>query len=112
MHHTLLNCSVHSLVCTAMWLLDTIGQLGTDGLADGSDRDGRYGIRGQSSSAPDFDIFPAAAPDAESGDKIREQSSLAPDSDIFYRIAATKSKERNTFFLHLPLSSSVPPQKL
>ena len=80
-----------------MWLLDTIGQLGTDGLADGSDRDGRYGIRGQSSSAPDFDIFPAAAPDAESGDKIREQSSLAPDSDIFYRITATKSDEKNTF---------------
>ena len=48
-----------------MWLLDTIGGLGTDGLADGSDRDGRYGIRGQSSSAPDFDIFL----DAESGDR-------------------------------------------
>ena len=68
MHQTLVQCS--------LWLLDTIGWLGTDGLADGSDRDGRYGIRGQSSSAPDFDIFPAAAPDAGSGDKIRTRADL------------------------------------
>ena len=92
MHQTLVQCS--------LWLLDTIGWLGTDGLADGSDRDGRYGIRGQSSSAPDFDIFPAAAPDARSGDNIKDQSRLAPDSGILYRrITAIKSEREGGIFI-------------